>query len=177
MARVNEIFTIDNQKLLNVLENSKNDMDENDMDIRKALDILKKMISSDSKNDIKLDYEDVIRVLKDKTHSYIIKLEAKNHKDIESLMKKIIQDISIKQNMKEKIKSMLLSFRINPDFALPYLSNIIDIIVENTNEDTDVIFGTKNDENIHKDNIEVTAIISHTLIKRIPIRCKPRTML
>lgn len=169
MTTQNEIFTIDNEKLLNILENFKNHINTDDINIQNTLNILNKIISSDSKNDINLNYEDVIRVLKDKKYSYIIKLEAKSHKEIESLVKCTMQDMMIENNMKDKIKGVLLSFNIHPDYSLSNLSKIIDLIMENTNDDTDIIFGTKNDENIYKENIEIIAIISHTIIRHLSV--------
>ncbi len=154
----NKIFKIENKKLLDLLHNPVDTIDD---EIKKVLDIFSAIILCSSEDDIHLDYADFVYVLENAVESYVVSLQSDSKNSVTTMIKEMVQEVLLDNNLMEKIVGVLINFKLHPDFDLSVLSGVMEIINENTNKNCVVIFGTCADKRMNKDDMELIAIISY----------------
>ncbi|WP_415397537.1 hypothetical protein [Sulfurimonas sp. CS5] len=112
-------------------------------------------------NDITIDSESIEILSNNKDLIVMSTAECSGCDSACEVIKLAIEDLELEKLYINNADSVLLYFKINPNFNLKKLLDAIDIVHSLVSEETDVIFGTSCDENSSEDYVKVTVFLSY----------------
>jgi len=155
------IIIIPNERLLSIVEKNlgmKESFRLVDNILSQAVGGISNVILSHGENDINLDFADVKTVMSHKGMALMGVGQSSGGGAAINAAKMAIEspllnDVSINGAM-----GILVHFHIHPDYPMLEMSDAMETIEENADEDANVIFGTTTDENIPIDEVQITII-------------------
>jgi len=155
------IIIIPNERLLSIVEKNlgmKESFRLVDNILSQAVGGISNVILSHGENDINLDFADVKTVMSHKGTALMgVGKSSGGGAAIDAakmaIESPLLNDVSINGAM-----GVLVHFHIHPDYPMLEMSDAMETIEENADEDANVIFGTTTDENLPIDEVQITII-------------------
>ena len=155
------IIIIPNERLLSIVEKNlgmKESFRLVDNILSQAVGGISNVILSHGENDINLDFADVKTVMSHKGMALMgvgrsTGSAAASNAAKMAIESPLLNDVSINGAM-----GILVHFHIHPDYPMLEMSDAMETIEENADEDANVIFGTTTDESMPVDEVLITII-------------------
>ena len=155
------IIIVPNERLLSIVEKNlgmKESFRLVDDILSQAVGGISNVILSHGENDINLDFADVKTVMSHKGMALMGVGQSDGGGAAINAAKMamespLLNDVSINGAM-----GILVHFHINPEYPMLEMSDAMETIEENADEDANVIFGTTTDENLPIDAVQLTII-------------------
>jgi len=134
------------------------DLREANKDYKTTTHIISALLEvlANGKNDINLDLSDLKLVMQGK--AFIGIGTANGDNSWQKAIHDAIDALHLDKQSIRTTKSILVHFKMHPDYQLIWLNESIQVIVELTDEDVDIMFGTTTDGTLAKDAISITVI-------------------
>jgi len=113
-------------------------------------------ILSDNKNDVNLDLSDLQALMHHRGMSYIGVGEHQGEYAAKEAVESAMESPLLDNKPIHQAVGMLFQFHIHPDFPMTDLTEAMEVVLEKTDEDAQVIFCTATDENIPKNSVRIT---------------------
>ena len=128
-------------------------------------EIIKKMCgvaSSCNDKDIYLSFDDFKKIMshEEAVFGSIVEYAHENNNSLEEAIKLSLQDASLDYNAINKALGILMHFEIHPDFPLVPISEGLEIIYDNVDENADIIWGTTTNSAVSENYVKVSVLIS-----------------
>jgi len=128
-------------------------------------EMIKKMCgvaSSCNDKDIHLSFDDFKKIMSygEALFSGIGEYTHENNNPLEEAIKLSLQDASLDYNAINKALGILMHFEIHPDFPLVPISEGLEIIYDNVDENADIIWGTTTNSAVSENYVKVSVLIS-----------------
>ena len=163
-----EKLLLSNEPFLSALEKQKVYLPIEDNNIQKAFEIWNPILSQESKNDINLDYADITCILADSNQALVLQISLSLDIDIRVSLKELI-GILQEDKIYGEVTGILIHLHIHPSISLLTISEVINIIEENSREDIDMILGTHENNLLSKFELSLSMIISYGKFKHLVV--------
>ena len=110
MNQQQKILKIESKIFLNFLLNPKNIMDG---EMKNMLNVFGEIILCNSGNDIHLGYTDLVCALENTTESYIVSFQTDVNCSVFVMMKQIVQEVLLENDLKDRIAAILINFKLH----------------------------------------------------------------
>jgi cell division protein FtsZ len=124
-----------------------------------TISTISNLITARGKNDIRLDLSDLKVIMRGN-----MAIGASKHTGKESASKAMASIINSPFASKDQITTataIAVSFEMHPDFSLLEITDVMQVIEDLTDENTDIVFATTTDETLAIDYIKITVMASH----------------
>ncbi len=119
---------------------------------------ISKMILSSNENDINLHFLDIKAMISHKGLALMGTGYATGPNAAYNAAKAAIESPLLDNKPIDGAMGLLVQFNIHPDYPLFEISDALEIVEENANEDADVFFSTTTDQNMALDEVRITII-------------------
>ncbi|HHH19579.1 MAG TPA: cell division protein FtsZ [Campylobacterales bacterium] len=155
------IIVVPNERLLSIVEKNLG-MRESfklvDNVLSQAVSGISNVILSHGANDINLDFADVKTVMSHRGLALMGVGESQGNSAAYDAAKTAIESPLLDNLAIDGAMGILVHFHIHPDYPLAEISEAMDIVEENADEDANIIFGTTTSEEIPLDQVKLTII-------------------
>ncbi len=155
------IIVVPNERLLSIVEKNLG-MRESfrlvDNVLSQAVSGISNVILSHGANDINLDFADVKTVMSHRGLALMGVGESQGNSAAYDAAKTAIESPLLDNLSIDGAMGILVHFHIHPDYPLTEISEAMDIVEENADEDANIIFGTTTSEDIPLDHVKLTII-------------------
>jgi cell division protein FtsZ len=155
------IIVVPNERLLSIVEKNLG-MRESfrlvDNVLSQAVSGISNVILSHGANDINLDFADVKTVMSHRGLALMGVGESQGNSAAYDAAKTAIESPLLDNLSIDGAMGILVHFHIHPDYPLTEISEAMDIVEENADEDANIIFGTTTSEDIPLDHVRLTII-------------------
>ncbi|MBD3794149.1 MAG: cell division protein FtsZ, partial [Campylobacterales bacterium] len=155
------IIVVPNERLLSIVEKNLG-MRESfklvDNVLAQAVSGISNVILSHGANDINLDFADVKTVMSHRGLALMGVGESQGNSAAYDAAKAAIESPLLDNLSIDGAMGILVHFHIHPDYPLAEISEAMDIVEENADEDANIIFGTTTSEDIPLDHVRLTII-------------------
>lgn len=155
------IIVIPNNKLTSIIDSSvgiKDAFKIVDEVLAKAVIGISDVIQLHGTNDVNLDFADVKTIMEYKGIALMGIGESKGENAAFMAIEKAVNSPLLEEINIDGAMGILVNFYINPKYPLLDITNSMNLIYENVDENANVMFGTTTNENIHLDEVKVTII-------------------
>jgi cell division protein FtsZ len=155
------IIVVPNERLLSIVEKNLGMRDSFrlvDNVLSQAVGGISNVILSHGANDINLDFADVKTVMSHRGLALMGVGESQGNSAAYDAAKTAIESPLLDNLSIDGAMGILVHFHIHPDYPLVEISEAMDIVEENADEDANIIFGTTTSENIPLDEVKLTII-------------------
>jgi cell division protein FtsZ len=155
------IIVVPNERLLSIVEKNLGMRDSFrlvDNVLAQAVGGISNVILSHGANDINLDFADVKTVMSHRGLALMGVGESQGNSAAYDAAKMAIESPLLDNLSIDGAMGILVHFHIHPDYPLAEISEAMDIVEENADEDANIIFGTTTSENIPLDQVKLTII-------------------
>lgn len=155
------IIVIPNEKLLSIVEKNlglKESFKLVDDILAQAVGGISNVILSHGDNDINLDFADVKTVMSHRGLALMGTGESSGKNAAYDAAKLAIESPLLDNISIDGAMGLLVHFYIHPDYPIMEVSNAMQMIEENADEDANVIFGTTTDPSLAEDEVKITVI-------------------
>jgi len=155
------IIVVPNERLLSIVEKNLGMRDSFrlvDNVLSQAVGGISNVILSHGANDINLDFADVKTVMSHRGLALMGVGESQGNAAAYDAAKTAIESPLLDNLSIDGAMGILVHFHINPDYPLVEISEAMNIVEENADEDANIIFGTTTSENIPIDEVKLTII-------------------
>jgi len=155
------IIVVPNERLLSIVEKNLGMRDSFrlvDNVLAQAVGGISNVILSHGANDINLDFADVKTVMSHRGLALMGVGESQGNSAAYDAAKTAIESPLLDNLSIDGAMGILVHFHIHPDYPLAEISEAMDIVEENADEDANIIFGTTTSENIPLDEVKLTII-------------------
>ena len=155
------IIVVPNERLLSIVEKNLGMRDSFrlvDNVLSQAVGGISNVILSHGANDINLDFADVKTVMSHKGLALMGVGESQGNSAAYDAAKTAIESPLLDNLSIDGAMGILVHFHIHPDYPLAEISEAMDIVEENADEDANIIFGTTTSEDIPIDQVKLTII-------------------
>lgn len=160
-AESDSIVVIPNEKLLSIVDKNLGLKDSfrivDDVLVR-AVNGMSGIILSHGQDDINVDFADVKTVMNHKGMALMGIGESSGTDAAKEAIKMAIESPLFDNMSINGAKGILVHFYLHPDYPLTEVSDSMEIVYSNADQEADVIFGTATDSNIEKDKVRVTIV-------------------
>jgi len=155
------IIVVPNERLLSIVEKNLGMRDSFrlvDNVLAQAVGGISNVILSHGANDINLDFADVKTVMSHRGLALMGVGESQGNSAAYDAAKMAIESPLLDNLSIDGAMGILVHFHIHPDYPLAEISEAMDIVEENADEDANIIFGTTTSEDIPLDQVKLTII-------------------
>jgi len=155
------IIVVPNERLLSIVEKNLGMRDSFrlvDNVLSQAVGGISNVILSHGANDINLDFADVKTVMSHRGLALMGVGESQGSSAAYDAAKTAIESPLLDNLSIDGAMGILVHFHIHPDYPLAEISEAMDIVEENADEDANIIFGTTTSEEIPIDEVKLTII-------------------
>jgi cell division protein FtsZ len=155
------IIVVPNERLLSIVEKNLGMRDSFrlvDNVLSQAVGGISNVILSHGANDINLDFADVKTVMSHRGLALMGVGESQGNSAAYDAAKTAIESPLLDNLSIDGAMGILVHFHIHPDYPLVEISEAMDIVEENADEDANIIFGTTTSESIPLDEVKLTII-------------------
>jgi len=155
------IIVIPNEKLLSIVDKNlgiKDSFKMVDNILARAVSGISNVILSRGKNDINLDFADVNTVMSHRGLALMGVGEATGPSAAYEAIKNAIESPLLDNMDINGAMGVLVHFQIHPDYPILEISEAMNIIEDNADENAHVIFGTTTDESMQLDEVKITIV-------------------
>ncbi len=155
------IIVVPNERLLSIVEKNLGMRDSFrlvDNVLSQAVGGISNVILSHGANDINLDFADVKTVMSHRGLALMGVGESQGSSAAYDAAKTAIESPLLDNLSIDGAMGILVHFHIHPDYPLAEISEAMDIVEENADEDANIIFGTTTSEEIPLDEVKLTII-------------------
>jgi len=155
------IIVVPNERLLSIVEKNLGMRDSFklvDNVLAQAVGGISNVILSHGANDINLDFADVKTVMSHRGLALMGVGESQGNSAAYDAAKTAIESPLLDNLSIDGAMGILVHFHIHPDYPLAEISEAMDIVEENADEDANIIFGTTTSEDIPLDEVKLTII-------------------
>ncbi|NEW60610.1 cell division protein FtsZ [Sulfurovum sp. bin170] len=155
------IIVVPNERLLSIVEKNLGMRDSFrlvDNVLAQAVGGISNVILSHGSNDINLDFADVKTVMSHRGLALMGVGESQGNSAAYDAAKTAIESPLLDNLSIDGAMGILVHFHIHPDYPLTEISEAMDIVEENADEDANIIFGTTTSEDIPIDEVKLTII-------------------
>jgi len=155
------IIVVPNERLLSIVEKNLGMRDSFklvDNVLSQAVGGISNVILSHGANDINLDFADVKTVMGHRGLALMGVGESQGNSAAYDAAKTAIESPLLDNLSIDGAMGILVHFHIHPDYPLAEISEAMDIVEENADEDANIIFGTTTSEEIPLDQVKLTII-------------------
>ncbi len=155
------IIVVPNERLLSIVEKNLGMRDSFrlvDNVLSQAVGGISNVILSHGANDINLDFADVKTVMSHRGLALMGVGESQGNSAAYDAAKTAIESPLLDNLSIDGAMGILVHFHIHPDYPLVEISEAMDIVEENADEDANIIFGTTTSESIPIDEVKLTII-------------------
>ncbi len=155
------IIVVPNERLLSIVEKNLGMRDSFrlvDNVLAQAVSGISNVILSHGANDINLDFADVKTVMSHRGLALMGVGESQGNSAAYDAAKTAIESPLLDNLSIDGAMGILVHFRIHPDYPLAEISEAMDIVEENADEDANIIFGTTTSEDFPIDEVKLTII-------------------
>ena len=155
------IIVVPNERLLSIVEKNLGMRDSFrmvDNVLAQAVGGISNVILSHGANDINLDFADVKTVMSHRGLALMGVGESQGSSAAFDAAKTAIESPLLDNLSIDGAMGILVHFHIHPDYPLAEISEAMDIVEENADEDANIIFGTTTSEDIPLDSVKLTII-------------------
>jgi cell division protein FtsZ len=155
------IIVVPNERLLSIVEKNLGMRDSFklvDNVLAQAVGGISNVILSHGANDINLDFADVKTVMSHRGLALMGVGESQGSSAAYDAAKTAIESPLLDNLSIDGAMGILVHFHIHPDYPLAEISEAMDIVEENADEDANIIFGTTTSEDIPLDEVKLTII-------------------
>ena len=155
------IIVVPNERLLSIVEKNLGMRDSFrlvDNVLSQAVGGISNVILSHGANDINLDFADVKTVMSYRGLALMGVGESQGSSAAYDAAKTAIESPLLDNLSIDGAMGILVHFHIHPDYPLAEISEAMDIVEENADEDASIIFGTTTSEDIPIDEVKLTII-------------------
>lgn len=155
------IIVVPNERLLSIVEKNLGMRDSFklvDNVLSQAVGGISNVILSHGANDINLDFADVKTVMGHRGLALMGVGESAGNSAAYDAAKTAIESPLLDNLSIDGAMGILVHFHIHPDYPLAEISEAMDIVEENADEDANIIFGTTTSEEIPLDQVKLTII-------------------
>ncbi len=155
------IIVVPNERLLSIVEKNLGMRDSFrlvDNVLAQAVSGISNVILSHGANDINLDFADVKTVMSHRGLALMGVGESQGNSAAYDAAKTAIESPLLDNLSIDGAMGILVHFRIHPDYPLAEISEAMDIVEENADEDANIIFGTTTSEDFPLDEVKLTII-------------------
>jgi len=155
------IIVVPNERLLSIVEKNLGMRDSFklvDNVLAQAVGGISNVILSHGANDINLDFADVKTVMSHRGLALMGVGESQGNSAAYDAAKTAIESPLLDNLSIDGAMGILVHFHIHPDYPLAEISEAMDIVEENADEDANIIFGTTTSEDIPIDEVKLTII-------------------
>jgi len=155
------IIVVPNERLLSIVEKNLGMRDSFrlvDNVLSQAVGGISNVILSHGANDINLDFADVKTVMSHRGLALMGVGESQGSSAAYDAAKTAIESPLLDNLSIDGAMGILVHFHIHPDYPLAEISEAMDIVEENADEDANIIFGTTTSEDIPIDEVKLTII-------------------
>lgn len=160
-AESDSIVVIPNEKLLSIVDKNLGLKDSfrivDDVLVR-AVNGMSGIILSHGQDDINVDFADVKTVMNHKGMALMGIGESSGTDAAKEAIKMAIESPLFDNMSINGAKGILVHFYLHPDYPLTEVSDSMEIVYSNADQEAEVIFGTATDSNIEKDKVRVTIV-------------------
>jgi cell division protein FtsZ len=157
------IIVVPNERLLSIVEKNLGMRDSFklvDNVLAQAVSGISNVILSHGANDINLDFADVKTVMSHRGLALMGVGESQGNSAAYDAAKTAIESPLLDNLSIDGAMGILVHFHIHPDYPLAEISEAMDIVEENADEDANIIFGTTTSEDIPIDEVKLTIIVT-----------------
>jgi len=155
------IIVVPNERLLSIVEKNLGMRDSFrlvDNVLAQAVSGISNVILSHGANDINLDFADVKTVMSHRGLALMGVGESQGSSAAYDAAKTAIESPLLDNLSIDGAMGILVHFHIHPDYPLAEISEAMDIVEENADEDANIIFGTTTSEDFPLDQVKLTII-------------------
>ncbi len=155
------IIVVPNERLLSIVEKNLGMRDSFrlvDNVLAQAVSGISNVILSHGANDINLDFADVKTVMSHRGLALMGVGESQGNSAAYDAAKTAIESPLLDNLSIDGAMGILVHFHIHPDYPLAEISEAMDIVEENADEDANIIFGTTTSEEFPLDEVKLTII-------------------
>ncbi len=155
------IIVVPNERLLSIVEKNLGMRDSFrlvDNVLSQAVSGISNVILSHGANDINLDFADVKTVMSHRGLALMGVGESQGSSAAYDAAKTAIESPLLDNLSIDGAMGILVHFHIHPDYPLAEISEAMDIVEENADEDANIIFGTTTSEDFPLDEVKLTII-------------------
>jgi len=155
------IVVIPNEKLLSIIDKSlgiKDSFKIVDNILCRAVGGMSSVVLSYGSNDINLDFADVQTVMSHRGMALLGVGEFEGENAAVEAMKNAIESPLLDNMSINGALGVLVHFNIHPNCPLNQISEAMEIVFDNADEDAHVIFGTTTDENMPENKVKITIV-------------------
>ncbi len=155
------IIVVPNERLLSIVEKNLGMRDSFrlvDNVLSQAVSGISNVILSHGANDINLDFADVKTVMSHRGLALMGVGASQGSSAAYDAAKAAIESPLLDNLSIDGAMGILVHFHIHPDYPLAEISEAMDIVEENADEDANIIFGTTTSEDIPIDEVKLTII-------------------
>jgi len=155
------IIVIPNEKLLSIVDKNlgiKDSFKMVDNILARAVSGISNVILSRGKNDINLDFADVNTVMSHRGLALMGVGEATGPSAAYEAIKNAIESPLLDNMDINGAMGVLVHFQIHPDYPILEISEAMNIVEDNADENAHVIFGTTTDESMQLDEVKITIV-------------------
>ena len=155
------IIVVPNERLLSIVEKNLGMRDSFrlvDNVLSQAVGGISNVILSHGANDINLDFADVKTVMSHRGLALMGVGKSQGNSAAYDAAKAAIESPLLDNLSIDGAMGILVHFHIHPDYPLAEISEAMDIVEENADEDANIIFGTTTSESIPLDEVKLTII-------------------
>ena len=155
------IIVVPNERLLSIVEKNLGMRDSFrlvDNVLSQAVSGISNVILSHGANDINLDFADVKTVMSHRGLALMGVGASQGSSAAYDAAKTAIESPLLDNLSIDGAMGILVHFHIHPDYPLAEISEAMDIVEENADEDANIIFGTTTSEDIPLDEVKLTII-------------------
>ena len=117
-------------------------------------------IISEGNNDIQLSFDDIKTVMNNKKIFYYSIGDYDGECSTEKALKIAMERSSLDTKQMSKVTGILIHFLIHPSLCIQDIADAMKIVYENINENSNVFFGTTNDESLNQNYVKVTLLFT-----------------
>ena len=155
------IIVIPNEKLLSIVDKNlgiKDSFKMVDNILARAVSGISNVILSRGKNDINLDFADVNTVMSHRGLALMGVGEATGPSAAYEAIKNAIESPLLDNMDINGAMGVLVHFQIHPDYPILEISEAMNVVEDNADENAHVIFGTTTDESMQPDEVKITIV-------------------
>ena len=136
------------------------DATEFDNGVREAIKGMLGVVLVSADDDINLDFDDFKTIMSHGKMAFVGSGEANGKNSPSKAIKQSIINSSLSNKMMSEVSGILIHFTIHPSLPLMEIAKAMDMIHENTNDNTDIIWGTTTDKSVSLNYVKVSALFA-----------------
>ncbi len=157
-----EPFTIEENKIdidINELYSYIDDTKFNN-EIKKGIKGMLGIVIPKGDSDINLDFEDVKTIIAHGNNAFVSSVEYEGKDTVKKGIELAIKNTPLDINLINKVAGFLVHFTIHPDMPMLELADAMQVLYENSDSESDIIWGTTTNKSLNQNYIKVTILFT-----------------